>query len=59
MTKKGTWARAGLMVMLGVQAAHAQTVQQPRPTAAAPQPDLAQLRQQVAAQDLKLSLIHI
>jgi uncharacterized coiled-coil protein SlyX len=55
MTRKGTWARAGLMVMLGAQAAHAQTVQQPRPTAAAPQPDLAQLRQQVEAQDLKLA----
>ncbi|MHB8939656.1 MAG: transporter [Thiobacillus sp.] len=54
MTKKGTWARAGLVVMLGAQAAHAQTVQQPGPTAAAPQPDLVQLRQQVAAQDLKL-----
>ena len=55
MTRKGTWARAGLVVMLGAQAAHAQTVQQPRLTATAPQPDLAQLRQQVAAQDLKLA----
>lgn len=55
MTRKGTWARAGLLVMLGAQAAHAQTVQQARPDAAAPQPDLAQLRQQVAAQDLKLA----
>ncbi|MDZ7596657.1 MAG: transporter [Thiobacillus sp.] len=55
MTKKGAWARAGLVVMLGTQAAHAQTVQQPRLDAAAPQPDLAQLRQQVAAQALKLA----
>lgn len=55
MSKKATWVRASLVVMLGTQAAHAQTVQQPRPTAAAPQPDLAQLRQQVAAQDLKLA----
>jgi opacity protein-like surface antigen/uncharacterized coiled-coil protein SlyX len=55
MTKKGTWVRAGLVVMLGAHAAHAQTVQQPGLTAAAPQPDLAQLRQQVAAQDLKLA----
>lgn len=55
MTKKGTWVRASLVVMLGTQAAHAQTVQQPRPDAATPQPDLPQLRQQVAAQALKLA----
>lgn len=55
MSKKGTWARAGLVVMLGTQAAHAQTVQQPRLDAAALQPDLGQLRQQVAAQALKLA----
>lgn len=55
MSKKATWVRASLVAILGTQAAHAQTVQQPRPAAAAPQPDLAQLRQQVAAQDLKLA----
>lgn len=55
MSKKATWVRASLVVMLGAQAAHAQTVQQARPDTAAPQPDLGQLRQQVAAQALKLA----
>lgn len=55
MTKKGTWLRASLVMMLGVQAVHAQTVRQAPPDAAAPQPDLGQLRQQVAAQARKLA----
>lgn len=55
MSKKGTWIRASLMVALGAQVAHAQVLQQASPDAAAPQPDLGQLRQQVAAQALKLA----
>ncbi len=55
MTKNRTWLRAGLVMMLGVQVVHAQTVRQAPPDAAAPQPDLGQLRQQVAAQALKLA----
>jgi uncharacterized coiled-coil protein SlyX len=55
MSKKGTWIRASLMVALGAQVAHAEVVQQAGPDAAAPQPDLGQLRQQVAAQALKLA----
>lgn len=55
MTKKGTWVRASLVVLFGAQTAHAEPVQQARLDAAAPQPDLSQLRQQVAAQALKLA----
>lgn len=55
MTQKGTWVRASLLVMLGAHAAHAQTAPPPSADAAAPVPDLSQLRQQVAAQALKLA----
>ena len=55
MSKKGTWARASLVMMLGAPVAHAEALQQARLDAAAPQPDLSQLRQQVAAQALKLA----
>ena len=53
MAKKGTWVRAGLLVALGAHAAHAQTAASVE--AAAPAPDLKLLRQQVAAQALKLA----
>ena len=52
MSKKGTWVRASLVMMLSAQVAHAEALQQ---TPAAPQPDLGQLRQQVAEQALKLA----
>jgi len=55
MSKKGTWVRASLVMMLSAQVAHAEALQQARPGAAAPQPDLGQLRQQVAEQALKLA----
>lgn len=55
MSTKGAWIRVGLMVALGAQVAHAQVLQLARPDAAAPQPDLGHLRQQVAAQALKLA----
>lgn len=54
MPKKGTWIRASLLMMLGTQAVHAEELPQAGQNAA-PQPDLNQLRQQVAAQALKLS----
>ena len=55
MSKKGTWVRASLVMMLSAQVAHAEALQQARPGVAAPQPDLGQLRQQVAEQALKLA----
>lgn len=55
MSTKGAWIRATLMVVLGAQVAHAEVLQQAIPDAAAPQPELGQLRQQVAAQALELA----
>jgi len=55
MSKKGTWVRASLVMMLSAPVAHAEALQQARLDAAAPQPNLNQLRQQVAAQALKLA----
>lgn len=55
MTKRGTWVRASLVVMLGAHAAHGETAPPASVDAAAPVPDLNLLRQQVAAQAQKLA----
>lgn len=55
MSKTGNWVGAGLAMMLGTQAAHAEEVRQAGQEAAAPQVDMNALRQQVAAQALKLT----
>ena len=57
MSKMGSWVCASLVLALsaGAQTAHAEEVRQSGPDAAAPQSDLTLLRQQVAAQALKLA----
>ena len=55
MSKKGTWVHASLVMMLSAQVAHAEALQQAPAGAAASQPDLSQLRQQVTEQALKLA----
>jgi len=57
MSKKGSWVRAGLVLALsaGAQTVHAEELRPSGPDAAAPQSDLTLLRQQVAAQALKLA----
>jgi uncharacterized coiled-coil protein SlyX len=52
MSKRERWIYASLVLALSAQAVHAQDV---NPTAAAPQPDLGKLRQQVAEQAQKLT----
>jgi len=57
MSKKESWVRAALVLALSAsaQTVHAEESMPPGPDAAAPQSDLTLLRQQVAAQALKLA----
>jgi hypothetical protein len=55
MSRKATWFPAALLMMLGTQTVHAEELRQAGQDAAAPESDLSQLRQQVAAQALTLA----